>query len=455
MSIHPPPAGSQSLKSGSLHWLQAAALGIAIAISGNTAGWNYGLSVGGWGGMLVAALATVILFFGLTQALAELSAALPNVGGFDAYVLRSIGPAASYLTGMSTAIALSVGAGLAIAFSEAYVSAWIGLSGWPVRIAFLALVLGLQLRGAHEAVSLTVIVGVTALIILIAFCLYMAPEFQMARLFSKAPDGTLSLFPHGIRGVIACIPFALFLFLGVEQAAQAAAELRDVARAMPKALAVAIGVAFIMGMAVLLLSTGGVDIAHLSAADAPLLAAVVAHPDRAGTALMARLIGVGALIAIQGTFFSLVYAGSRQFYHLAHARLLPPSLGRVNRRQAPAASLILVSVIALVSAAFPPNGTMVVFIFLICVSYVLVLLAFLSLRRREPGIERPYHAWGGRFIGTLSLILALVVMASCYQLEMRALTIAILATVAIMVHFYWFHSRRHRAQNVNRTWLSH
>jgi len=194
--------------------MQVSALGIAIAISGNTAGWNYGLAIGGWGGMFMAALAMLLLFLGLTQTLAELSAALPGAGGFDAYVHRAFGPSFAYLTGMSVAIALAVGAGLAMSFSEAYVSAWLGFGGWPVKIAFLVLVLGLQLRGAQEAVSLTVIVGVAALVILVAFCSFMAPEFQPALLFSTGPDGAATLLPHGLLGAAQCIPFALFLFLG-------------------------------------------------------------------------------------------------------------------------------------------------------------------------------------------------------------------------------------------------
>ena len=387
-----------SLKSGALHWMQVSTLGIAIAISGNTAGWNYGLAIGGWGGMFVAALAMLLLFLGLTQTLAELSAALPGAGGFDAYVHRAFGPAFAYLTGMSVAIALAVGAGLAMSFSEAYVSAWLGIGGWPVKIAFLVLVLGLQLRGAQEAVSLTVVVGVAALVILVAFCSYMAPEFQSALLFSKGPDGAATLLPHGLLGAAQCIPFALFLFLGVEQAAHAAAEMHDMAASMPKALATAIGVAFIIGMCVLLIGTGGVGADRLGAVDDPLLAAVVAHPGRTGIAFMTRLVGAGALVAIQGTFFSLAYAASRQFYHLAGAGHLPGVLRGVNRRQAPAPALYLVAAIALVAAAFPPSSTMVVFIFLISVSHALLLAAFIRLRRREPSLVRPYRALGGSAI---------------------------------------------------------
>src|ERR1700735_1802190 len=151
-----------TLKAGSLHWLQVAALGIAIAISGNVSGWNYGLGVGGWGGMLIAALAMAVLFLCLTQSLAELAAALPEAGGFDGYVRQALGPTAAYLAGMSVAIALAVGAGLAISFGEAYVSAWLGVGGWPGQLALLVIVLGPQVGGASEAVGLTVGVGLGA-----------------------------------------------------------------------------------------------------------------------------------------------------------------------------------------------------------------------------------------------------------------------------------------------------
>lgn len=207
---------SSGLRHGALGWHQVAALGIAIAISGNTAGWNYGLAVGGWGGMLLAATAMLVLFLCLTQALAELAAALPAAGGFDGFVRRSFRPSAAYLAGMSVAVALSVGAGLAVSFTEAYLSGWTGIHGWGVKLLIVAVVLLLQLRGAQEAVGLTAVVGLAAIVILVAFCVYMVPTFATARLYTPLGSGARSLFPHGMAGVAQCIPFALFLFLGVE-----------------------------------------------------------------------------------------------------------------------------------------------------------------------------------------------------------------------------------------------
>jgi ethanolamine permease len=395
--------------------------------------------------MFLAALAMAVLFLCLTQSLAELAAALPDSGGFDGYVRRALGPTAAYLTGMSVAIALAVGAGLAMSFGEAYVSAWLGIGGWPVKLAFLFFVMGLQLRGASEAVGLTVAVGVVALVILVAFCLFMAPEYQSLRLFSAAPDGARTLLPHGLSGAARCIPFALFLFLGVEQAAHAAAEMRDMARNMPKALATAIGVAFVIGMCVLLIATGGTGAERLATVDDPLFAAITANPGRTGAVLMTRLVGAGALVALLGTFFSLAYAASRQFYHLAQAGFLPRLFGGVNARQAPAAAVYLVGIIALATAAFPPNSAMVVFIFLISVSHALLLVAFLRLRQREPQLSRSYRALGGSPIAVVALVLSLAVMVSCYQLEVRALQIAIAAIAVLIAQFMWLKPARLRA----------
>ncbi len=442
--VEPPAA----LKQGALQWWQVTFLGVAIAVSGNTAGWNYGLAVGGFGGMLFAAIAMMALFFCLTQTLAELTVCLPGVGGFDGYVGRAFGSAAAYMTGTSVAIALSVGAGLAISFSEAYIAAWLGISGWGVKLGLLALVVGMQLRGAQEAVGMTVAVGVAAIVILVAFCIFAAPEFQTDRLFSAGATGAPTLLPHGYLGALGCIPFALFLFLGVEQAAHAASEMRNMETSMPKALATAIGIAFIIGLCVLLIATGGTGADALGTSDDPLFAAVTVHPGRTGLAFMTRLVAGGALVAIIGTFFSLAYAGSRQIYHLAQGAYLPSVFRKVNGRQAPAPALYLVAVVSLLAAQFAPNSVMVVFIFLISVSHIMLLATFIRLRLREPGLPRRYRAIGGPAIGILGLVLSGSVMVSCYQLEVRALSVAILVIALLMAHFTWLHPAGRRSQTV-------
>jgi ethanolamine permease len=423
------------LRQGTLTWIKVASLGVAIAISGNFSGWNYGLGVGGLGGMLAAALAMALLFFCLTQCVAETAAALACEAGFDGYTRAALGPTAGYMCGMAVAIALAVGAGLALSFIEAYASASLGFGGWEIKIIIMVMVIGLQLRGARDAVSLTMVTGAVALAVLAAFCLFVAPSFRISNWMASSPGAANTLFPQGIAGALQCIPYALFLFLGVEQAAHAASEMKDMTTALPKALVTAIGIAAIIGIAVLLLATGSGGVAKLAPSNDPLFTVVAALPPTPAVGVMTKVIGIGALFSLVATFFSLIFAASRQFYHLARAGDLHRSIALTNRRQAPATSLGLVAVIGMGAASFPPDAVMVVFIFLISVSHLLLIISFIRLRKKQPKLPRPFKALGGEPMAWLAGALSCSVMASCYRLQITSLSYTIAALVLLFAYF--------------------
>ena len=175
----------------------------------------------------------------------------------------------------------------------------------------------------------------------------------------------------------------------------------------------------------------------MAGVDDPLFAAVTANPGRDGAVFMSRLVGAGALIAIRAPSFRWPSPAPGSSITWRRAGFLPAVFGRVNGRQAPAPAVYLVAAIALVTAVFPPNSAMVVFIFLISVSHALLLAAFLRLRRREPELARTYRAAGGAPIALMALVLSIAVMVSCYRLEVRALQIAIAAIAVLVAQFSW------------------
>ena len=227
-------------------------------------------------------------------------------------------------------------------------------------------------------------------------------------------------------------PVRPFLVLGVEQAAHAAAEMRDMARDMPKALATAIGVAFVIGLCVLLIATAG-PAPRLAAVDDPLFAAITTNPARSGSPHDARGRRRGAGRHPRHLLLTRV-RGLAAVLSPGAGRVSVAVFRRVNARQAPAPAVYLVAVIALATAAFPPNSAMVVFIFLISVSHVLLLAAFLRFGSGAAiGAKLPRA--GGSPVAVLALVLSLTVMVSCYQLEVRALQIAIAAIVVLIAQF--------------------
>ena len=85
-------------------WVLLAGLGIAYVISGDAAGWHFGLGVGGWGGLLIATLLMATMYTAMVFALAELSAAIPTAGGGYAFARRAMGPWGGFLTGTAILI---------------------------------------------------------------------------------------------------------------------------------------------------------------------------------------------------------------------------------------------------------------------------------------------------------------------------------------------------------------
>jgi ethanolamine permease len=411
-------ATATALERSALDWRRVSALGIAIAISGNFSGWNYGLAVSGWSSMLIDAVAMGVMFFALAQCLAELAAAFPEGAGFDHYVRAGFGPAAGWICGLSLAVALAIGTGLAASFSSAYFQALTGMGGWPVKLAMFVVIIGLQLRGAREVAGLTVLTGAFVVTVLIIFFLFAAFHFSSANLVTAAAVSARAT----PASLLACVPFALFMFLGVEQAAQAAAETQDPGRTMPKALGFAVFVAAAVGLSTLLFATATAGVGTLGVSDDPLFTAVMAHAGAPGASIMTHVVSIGALVALLATFFSLAYAASRQIYHLARAGDLPAVLAVTDRRHAPWAALAVTAACGVFSAAFRPDAVMVVFIFLVCVSYLLVLGAFIRLRHNVPSRPRPYRAVGGPVMAAVGLLLVLAVVASCYQLRPAALS---------------------------------
>ena len=81
----------RQLQQGAAGWVLLAGLGVAYVISGDFAGWNFGLAEGGWGGLLIATILMATMYTCMVFALAELSSAIPTAGGGYGFARRALG----------------------------------------------------------------------------------------------------------------------------------------------------------------------------------------------------------------------------------------------------------------------------------------------------------------------------------------------------------------------------
>ena len=175
----------------------------------------------------------------------------------------------------------------------------------------------------------------------------------------------------------------------------AAEEARDPKKDMPKGIIVAMGILLVFAALILTLAPGGAGSQTIMSSDNPLpLAADTALGDGSFIGEFVNYAGLAGLIA---SFFSIIYAYSRQLFALSRAGYFPRALSVTSGRRVPHIALIVPGVIGFLLAAITEDGARMIQIavFGATVSYVLMLLSHIVLRRKEPDLERPYTTPGG------------------------------------------------------------
>lgn len=419
-----------NLVRAAMGWPHIAGLGISLVIAGQFSGWNYGLA-SGWANMAVATLLMAVLCFGLALCVAELSAARPHAGGLYAYCEQAFGSITGYLVGVAVFGALAIGTGAASTFIAAYSSHVLGFGGTQLKLALFTLIVAFHLRGVGEAMRWMVAAGVVSLLSIVAFLAMMAPHFAPSHLVT--PSLPLKVTMHG---VFACVPFAIWLFISVEQTAAAAEEVEDPGKSIPRGMLVAISTLLISAMGILLLSAGGGGIDRLIAAEDPLFAAMSSPLAGGGVQIMAKVIGLGGMMGLLATMFSLIYSASRQLFALARDGHLPAFFARTNGRGAPYVTLLMVAVIGTMTSFVSPDLVMLCVVLALTGSYIVLLAAFVCQRSLEPDLPRPFRAWGGRGTAIICMVLAVLVFIACFQMDKIVLSaFALFFLSAILLRF--------------------
>ncbi|GAA0564574.1 ethanolamine permease [Saccharopolyspora spinosporotrichia] len=443
---------NRSLKGGAAGWVLLAGLGVAYVISGDFAGWNFGLAEGGWGGLLIATALMATMYTCMVFGLAEMASALPVAGAGYGFARRALGPLGGFATGTAILIEYSIAPAAIAVFIGGYVES-LGLFGltnsWPVYLVCFAVFVGIHLWGVGEALRLMFVITAVAAVALVAFVLGMIPEFSTDKLFDIAPTGAAGaseFLPFGYAGVLAALVYGIWFFLAVEGVPLAAEEARDPRRDMPRGIIAAVLVLLCSGLAILLVAPGGAGSSVIAGADNPLPAAVRAAKGEGS--LLAEVVNYVGLAGLVASFFSIIFAYSRQLFALSRAGYLPRWLSVTGRRRTPYAALIVPGAIGFALAAITQDGAQLINIavFGATVSYVLLNLSHIVLRRREPGLERPYRTPGGTATTGTALVLAVAAVVATFFVDEVAAAITAAIFVAALAYF-WFYSRHHLIAN--------
>ncbi len=418
------------------------ALGVGAVISGHFSGWNLGIGAGGWGGLFIAAIIIAIMYLGLIFSLAEMSPALPHTGGAYSFARSAMGPWGGFITGLAESIEYIMTPAVIVFFISTYLTGifdtpavyqplwWIGC-----YLVFVAL----NYWGVSVSFRISVVVTLMALAVLVIFWISAIPHADFTRwalnigvgpdgALIELPDGGGAFLPRGWYGVLAALPFAVWLFLAIEELPLAAEESVDPKKDMPKGLI--FGLLTLMFSAVMIMflnsSIGGLGDGQMRGAfsmatsNEPLLDGfrVIYGVD------IAKLLALFAVIGLIASFHTIIFAFGRQIYSLSRAGYYPSLMSITHgERKTPHIALFTGAAIGLAvimavwfSLGVDKGGAVIgatllnMAVFGAMISYAFQGASFILLRRRMPNIERPYRSPLGIPGAAVTVVIALVTL---------------------------------------------
>lgn len=378
-----------------LHVIHIWALGVGVVITGEYFGWNFGLPIGGPMGVLVASLIVCVLYLAWVLALSELSVAMPFAGGPLAFGRRAVGKWFGFLMGWSMfleCLFATVGTGLA---AGGYIAFLLNPDHPDRNVSTACAILcalvffGIQYAGVKQQAVIMLWLTYAAIIALVWFWIGTAPGVSLNRVFTNP------LLTSGWPGVVGAVPYALWWLVIIETVALASEEAHEPHVSIPRGLVFAQITLVALVLLTWFFASAAAPYAETGAVDYPL---PLVFKKVWGTgwhlAAFSALAVAGMIVSYNG----MIYATSRQSFSLGRAGYLPKALGAVHpTRRTPHVSLAVwtaVTIVCILLGRFYEKATaaaILISTLTAVIWYVLAMLCLIVLRRKEPGLFRPYR----------------------------------------------------------------
>ena len=437
----------------SLSWPHLVALGVgAIVGTGILTLTGVGAAKAGPAVILSFAIAGVICACA-ALAYAEVATMIPASGSAYTYSYVVFGELIAWMVGVALILeytfvvsAVAVGwSGYAAGFLE---SVGMGLPSALIQgpelggvvnlpaIFIIIVVAGLLIAGTRESANVNAFLVMVKLLALALFIVVALPSFNADNFTPFMPYGFPRSGPSGSEvGVMAAAAIIFFAFYGFDAIATAAEEAKNPDRDLAIGIVGSMVLCVIIYMAVAAVAIGALSYTVFANSPEPL--ALILREIGRGWA--AKILGVGAVVALPTVILAFFFGQSRIFFTVARDGLLPASLARVSSRGTPVRITIFTAVVVSVIAGLVPlaeiaalanAGTLAAF--------VAVCAAMLVMRRREPDRVRRFTTPAPWFVGLAGIAGCIYLFVSLPVQTQKFFFVAQLIGVIL----YWVYGSR-------------
>jgi basic amino acid/polyamine antiporter, APA family len=379
---------------------------------------------------------------------AELAAMMPTAGGFYVYARRTFGSGFGFVVGWNDWILNALTIGYAVLTAADFVGVLFpSLAAYARTIALLVLGtytglhwLGLRIgSGVQNAIS--AVVGLLLVGLALACFTVTAPAPATVPAAAAASAASLPLLSLGmVAALVTALRSVIVTYDGWYNAIYLAEETVNAARTVPRAM---ISCALLVTALYVL-----INVAFLHALSLPTLAASKLPAADAAAAIMphggAQFVTVISLCTVLSLINATLLGAPRILYAIGRDGLFSGKATRVSAGGTPSVALGITSATAaLLVLFFTLDQLIELAAVLFVLNYVTAYSAVITLRVREPGVARPFRAWGFPWATGLVLLgsvlfLVAAVAESPFSGGFAALLIAIAAPA------YWWLSRHRR-----------
>jgi len=424
------------------------------------------------------AIVLSMVIAGVTSALAalcyaEFAATVPVAGSAYTYAYATLGELIAWIIGWDLILEYALGAAtVAVGWSGNLVSllADLGIhlpaaiSAAPGTLVTAAdgttatavfnlpavvitiLVTWLLVRGVRESATVnSVIVFVKVAIILLVIATGVT-FIHRENYTPFVPPNTGVFGEFGWSGVVRGAAVIFFAYIGFDAVSTAAQEARNPQRDMPRGILGSLVICTVLYVAVSAVMVGLVRYPGLGG-PAPMAVAVDAARDAAGGSAwsgvmraMSLLVKIGILAGLSSTMVVQMMAQPRIFMAMSQDGLLPGWAGRVHPRyRTPHTATLITGGIVAIASGFTPIAVLGELVSIgTLLAFVIVSLGVLALRRREPGLARPFRTPWVPVVPIASAVVSLALMASLPGATWARLVL----WMAIGVVLYFAYGRR-------------
>ena len=372
-------------------------------VSGGAYGTEDIVHGAGYGRAILILLLTPVLWSLPTAfMIGELSSALPEEGGYYAWVRRAMGNCwgfqEAWLSLAASVFDMAIYPTLFVLYLERLFP-WFGSGhrGFMVGLAVVGVCAGLNLAGIRVVATTSVWL----------FCLLSAP-FAVMVILAPFKYGALA---HAVTrptavdvDLVGGLLIAMWNYMGWDNASTIAVEVNQPQRTYPRAILGAVALVSVS----YILPVAAVSLTHLSPS-AWETGSWADIADMLGGAPLRIALVLGGMMSAFGMFNALVMSYSRLPLAMAQDGMLPKAFARMNRRNAPWVSIVVLATGWALCLGLGFERLVMLDVLVYGASLLLEFLALVVLRVKEPSLPRPFKVPGGMLgavaVGVLPMLL--------------------------------------------------